>query len=189
MQDKNGNNSKIFSFGERLRFAREKRGIGREELAHQLGLKDSSQISRYETDKGFPSIPGLQALGSALTVDIHWLVTGEPAPGVFRAADQYFEMNHRYLPYVSFKMEWLSVELDKNDKLFQELKDKKSLTGDEQFERDKLKLRIQEIRGWWKQLREDMRFLQESPFGGNSYDEVPTPIERIVTPELKKDES
>jgi len=65
------------NFGVRLSTIREKRGISREDLAHQLGLTNPSQISRYESNKAFPTAATLQKIAVILRVDLHWLITGE----------------------------------------------------------------------------------------------------------------
>lgn len=65
------------NFGVRLSTIREKRGISREDLARQLGLTNPSQISRYESNKAFPTVATLQKIAVILRVDLHWLITGE----------------------------------------------------------------------------------------------------------------
>jgi len=71
---------KISTFSERLRFLREKRGFSREDLAKKLGLSSSSQISRYETGVGLPSIAIIQKYTEVLQANLHWLLTGNPSP-------------------------------------------------------------------------------------------------------------
>jgi len=82
MQQENASNSKINSFGERLRAVRESSGLARAELAARIGLTNPSQISRYEAGKGAPTFHALLAISTALEVDLHWLMTGRPSPAM-----------------------------------------------------------------------------------------------------------
>jgi transcriptional regulator with XRE-family HTH domain len=76
------NNQKKQDFSDRLRRAREEKGLTRGELANKLGLRDSSQISRYENSKAFPAIPAIQRLANILDIDLHWLITGTSSPSI-----------------------------------------------------------------------------------------------------------
>lgn len=73
---------KKLEFGPRLQKTREKCGFSRTQLAKKLGLSNPSQISRYESGKGFPSIAALGMLSELLNVDLHWLITGRLSPDV-----------------------------------------------------------------------------------------------------------
>lgn len=76
------NSQKKIEFGPRLQKTREKCGFSRAKLAKKIGLSNPSQISRYESGKGFPNITALGTLGELLGVDIHWLITGKPCPAI-----------------------------------------------------------------------------------------------------------
>lgn len=82
-------NSQIFGFGDRFRTARKAAGLDRATLAAKLGLQYPSQISRYETGKSFPTVPTLFTLTNLLSVDLHWLITGETCPAATREAEKY----------------------------------------------------------------------------------------------------
>ena len=70
------------NFSDRLILARKQGGLTPEELAKKLGLADSSQIYRYESGKANPSISALKTLAKVLKIDLHWLITGRPAPEI-----------------------------------------------------------------------------------------------------------
>jgi transcriptional regulator with XRE-family HTH domain len=70
------------NFSDRLILARKQNGLKPEELAKRLGLADSSQIYRYESGKANPSISALKTLAKILKIDLHWLITGRPAPEI-----------------------------------------------------------------------------------------------------------
>lgn len=64
----------FFAFsGQRLREARELRGLSPEQLALAIG-KTANAIVRYETGHGQPSIITLAALGAALGIDPRELI-------------------------------------------------------------------------------------------------------------------
>jgi transcriptional regulator with XRE-family HTH domain len=70
------------NFSDRLILARKQGSLNPEELAKKLGLADSSQIYRYESGKANPSISALKTLAKVLKIDLHWLITGRPAPEI-----------------------------------------------------------------------------------------------------------
>lgn len=71
---------KMQTFGERLRAAREKRGLDQEQLGEKLGHKDGTQVSRWESDARAPRLHQVVALVEVLGIDGGWLLTGEGRP-------------------------------------------------------------------------------------------------------------
>lgn len=67
-------------FGERLRFLREKAGLGQVDLAKKLGFKRSSSVSNLETGKSPPDLKTLQRIVSCFNTNLHWLITGKVSP-------------------------------------------------------------------------------------------------------------
>lgn len=61
------------TFGERLRFAREMRGLQQKEFAKLLEV-DPSFVSLFENGKRKPSLDNLVRLADTLNVSIDWLV-------------------------------------------------------------------------------------------------------------------
>jgi len=68
------------TFGNRLHTLRIKKQLSRRYVADQIGLSTTTQLSHYENNDGFPTIPHLIKLAAVLDADIHWLLTGECAP-------------------------------------------------------------------------------------------------------------
>ena len=63
------------AIGERIKEARQERGLSQEELA-QIINSTKSAISRYESGKRQPRIEQLKSIASALDVDVNWLMNG-----------------------------------------------------------------------------------------------------------------
>ena len=64
----------IKQLGERIKLAREKRGMSLEVLAAFIGLNKST-ISRYERGEiERPKLPVIQSIGNFLSVDPMWLI-------------------------------------------------------------------------------------------------------------------
>ena len=62
---------------QRLRAAREKRGISRRELAARLGGDKYSTLSKIEEGDSMPGIDTVELLARALGVSAGWLAYGE----------------------------------------------------------------------------------------------------------------
>jgi transcriptional regulator with XRE-family HTH domain len=65
------------SFEDRLRKARENRGLSQSELAEKAGFQPSA-ISHFESGRRSPSLENLKRLADALAVDIDFLLGREP---------------------------------------------------------------------------------------------------------------
>jgi transcriptional regulator with XRE-family HTH domain len=68
-----------FTYGDRLRKARELAGFERAQFASELGVHRQS-IARYEHDDAEPSRPVVVLWGLLTQVDVEWLMTGECTP-------------------------------------------------------------------------------------------------------------
>jgi transcriptional regulator with XRE-family HTH domain len=66
-------------FGQRLQKAIDKADIRKVRLAGELKL-DPSRISEWIHGKQVPSVQQLPTLARLLHTDLHWLITGHPAP-------------------------------------------------------------------------------------------------------------
>lgn len=77
-------------FAERLRQAREMRGLSQSELAEKAGLQTSA-VSHFEVGRRAPSFDNLKRLAEALQVSIDFLSgrVADPA-GVGKQAEQFF---------------------------------------------------------------------------------------------------
>jgi transcriptional regulator with XRE-family HTH domain len=72
----------MFTFTERLAFARKKKGLTQTQLADLLGVKSGKQtISNWELGKSEPALSDLIRLAELLEVTVGWLVDGgQPQP-------------------------------------------------------------------------------------------------------------
>jgi transcriptional regulator with XRE-family HTH domain len=61
--------------GERIREARERRGMGQRALCEAVGLY-RPQLSRYENGHSVPSVLVLASITVALEEDLEWIVLG-----------------------------------------------------------------------------------------------------------------
>lgn len=68
------------TLGERIRAARNHRGMEQADLGRALGQRDGTTVSKWENDDRRPSSDALLAIVKALRVNGHWLLTGEGAP-------------------------------------------------------------------------------------------------------------
>ena len=67
----------MISFGQRLRFLREKKGLSQDQLAQLVGVKSGKQtISKWERDAGDPSLPEIHKMIEVLETTARYLVDG-----------------------------------------------------------------------------------------------------------------
>lgn len=66
-------------FGQRLKKAISDAGMRNGELAAAMGL-DPSRISEWTHARALPRVEQLPRLARELDTDLHWLITGRPAP-------------------------------------------------------------------------------------------------------------
>ena len=64
------------TFGDRLATARERAGLSQTDLAHKLGVKESTLIA-WEEDRKEPRANRLSTLAGMLGISLSWLLTGE----------------------------------------------------------------------------------------------------------------
>ncbi len=83
-------------FGERLRFLRDRAGLGQTALARQLGYKRSNSVSNLEAGKSPPNLQILQKIAEIFNVNLHWLITGKPSPDGESWRESYGEMFRNY---------------------------------------------------------------------------------------------
>lgn len=68
----------LSTFGDRLRYAREFRGLTRAALGQAAGLKSTSHVGILERSHAeSPRIETARTLAVALTISLEWLITGE----------------------------------------------------------------------------------------------------------------
>lgn len=64
---------------ERIRTAREARGLSQKDLSNALGLRDAT-VSDWERRQGVPKAANLVVLAPLLGVSVQWLMTGSEVP-------------------------------------------------------------------------------------------------------------
>jgi len=104
------NAQKKQNFSQRLRLIREKRGFSQKDFAKKIGLSGHAQVSRYENGKSLPDVAVLERVGRVLDVDLHWLITGKPSPGVTRIADSIRSYAIAHLSEVTINLQKLERE-------------------------------------------------------------------------------
>jgi transcriptional regulator with XRE-family HTH domain len=80
MQEKNQKYLPNKTVGDRLHKVRKDKGLSQAELAEQIGFKQSSTISKIESGRIDPDSNTLKKIAETLNIDLHWLITGNPAP-------------------------------------------------------------------------------------------------------------
>ncbi len=108
------------SLGKRLRALRKRAGLSQGELAEQLGYKAPASISNAEADKTPLDSDTLAKIAPLLNADVHWLLTGQPAPTAQEAANQRQDAINKLARYVSSEVARL---LKNRDEIAAELKD------------------------------------------------------------------
>ena len=98
------------SFGERLRKLRNDKGLSQDALARLLGYKTSASVSKLETMGGPLEIESLQIISKALDADLHWLITGQPAPSVGKVINLLYPFVSMQLTQIADKVEALENE-------------------------------------------------------------------------------
>jgi len=124
-------------FGERLRFLREKAGLGQVDLAQKLGFKRSSSVSNLETGKSPPDLKTLQKIASFFNTNLHWLITGKPSPDGEAWRESYGELFRMYSADGGQWIDRLKGRIADLNKMIMDLDAKKAkgdtITADEHF--------------------------------------------------------
>lgn len=66
----------VESFGKRLRFARERRGLACKDVSKLLGVSERT-FNRWEVDKSKPRANRMPIIAGTLNVHMRWLMSGE----------------------------------------------------------------------------------------------------------------
>jgi len=91
-----------------------------------MGFAGTGIISRFERDQAFPPVERLALLARKYPVDVHWLITGERAPGAHATDAELYKVIVRALRLAAaLSLEVTeAIELDERD--LQECMDRKS---------------------------------------------------------------
>jgi len=71
------------TFGDRLMAVRRAKKLTQKQFADALGIKEIG-VGFYEADAALPAGDALKIIGEQFDIDIHELLTGQPAPGLAR---------------------------------------------------------------------------------------------------------
>jgi transcriptional regulator with XRE-family HTH domain len=105
MQEKNEKNLPNETIGDRLHKIRKDKGLSQAELAEQIGFKQSSTISKIESDRIDPDSNTLKKLAEALDTDLHWLITSNPSPLTVAAINALKPFIYSYLSTITKKIQ------------------------------------------------------------------------------------
>lgn len=89
------------SLGKRLQALRKRAGLSQGDLAERLGYKAPASISNAEADKTPLDSDTLAKIAPLLNADLHWLLTGQPAPSAQEAAKERQDAINRLAQYIS----------------------------------------------------------------------------------------
>ncbi len=89
------------TFGKRLKYAREIRGLLQSELSEKMGKKNNTEVSLWELDKRIPTLLTLRKIAEVLKVSIEWLLHGT---GDMEAGKDPFEGAENPKSFVSLRV-------------------------------------------------------------------------------------
>ncbi|MGB8226884.1 MAG: helix-turn-helix domain-containing protein [Sedimentisphaerales bacterium] len=115
MQEKNIKNLPNETIGDRLYKVRKDKGLNQAELAEQIGFKQSSTISKIESDRIDPDSNTLKKIAEILDIDLHWLITGNPAPYNEQRDKNYQRIFADFSKHISWSIAFLLEERDKRE--------------------------------------------------------------------------
>jgi transcriptional regulator with XRE-family HTH domain len=93
------------TLGERFRNLRKSQELSQIEMAKLLNFKTSVSVSNIESNKTPPDIQTVIKLGGIFDVDLHWLITGSPAPGTMDAIKTLKPFIYSYLSTITKKIQ------------------------------------------------------------------------------------
>ena len=128
MQQKNGENICFGdNFGGRLHKLRKDNGLTQTELANKLGFKHNGPVSNIENNKISPDIDTLIKIAEIFNADLHWLITGNPAPSNEQRDKHYQQIFAALGKHISWSIAFLLEERDEREIELAKLEEK----GDE----------------------------------------------------------
>jgi transcriptional regulator with XRE-family HTH domain len=106
------------TLGERLRNLRKSQGLNQIEMAKLLDFKTSVSVSNIESNKTPPDLQTLVKIGEIFKTDLHWLITGNPAPSSEQQDNNYQHLFAALGKHISWLVAFL---LDKRDARYEEI--------------------------------------------------------------------
>ena len=112
MADKQNNFNSDKTFGGRLRNLRKNKGLSQIDLSKLLNYKTSASVSNIESEKTPPDIHFLVKIAEIFKADLHWLITGNPAPYSERQDKNYQRIFAALGKHISWSIAYLLGERD-----------------------------------------------------------------------------
>jgi len=104
----------VSTFGQRLRYVRKLRGLSQTDLGTMLSFAGGDPVSRFENGRHLPGFKVLVLIAEVLKVDMHWLITGNPAPNLNALFKQYTEAVKTLAPNIHEYLEKIIIEKQNN---------------------------------------------------------------------------
>ncbi len=102
------NKKLLTGLGERLKASRERLGLNQSRLASQLNFSSPTVVSRFERGERLPSTETLIKLAELHDIDLHWLLTGQPAPSAQEIATERNDLMNKLSSYVISELKRLT---------------------------------------------------------------------------------
>jgi len=115
MADKQNNFNSDKTFGGRLRNLRKNKGLSQIDLSKLLNYKTSASVSNIESEKTPPDIHFLVKIAEIFKADLHWLITGNPAPYSEQQDKNYQRIFADLGKHISWSIAFLLEERDKRE--------------------------------------------------------------------------
>lgn len=159
-EKKQKNNS---TFGQRFRNLRKDMGLNQSELAEKLGFSANTIISRFEKNRSLPTIQTLLKLVEQSNADLHWLVTGKPAPSNQQLKETHKKALTKLANYVTWEISRLLEQRETIQSEMTELGQKQSKGEDvEQELIDLLEWQLSEVQRRLSKVAQDQPWVQEA---------------------------
>ena len=142
---------------------RQKRGFSQAGLAKKIGYKTSVSVSNIESGKTPLSVPVLRRLASVLNADLHWMITGRPAPANEQLEKTYYKALGCLAKYISRGLAQLLKERDSLSSELVEVKEQQALGQPiEQEFIEQLESEIAQVQAALSELAQDQPWVQEA---------------------------
>jgi len=148
---------------DRIRKARDDRGLSQSALGARAGFKGNTAIYRIEAGKTSPSANTLLKIAHALNVDLYWLLTGDDSPIVKTMKEEHRIVLETLAKYISHETARL---LDKRHELWGELgvtqeKQSRGIVGTDEYVHF-LESEIKRIEEKVADVAEDQHYVQDA---------------------------
>jgi transcriptional regulator with XRE-family HTH domain len=120
------NKKKFTEFGERLKSIRTRLKLNQQEFAVKLGFASYKAISRFENGERLPNAEALISLAALGTVNLHYLITGQPSPDGEAWRESWVELHRMYSADGTLWIDYLKGRIADLTKEINDLQEKES---------------------------------------------------------------